>query len=73
MPKTVQIPESLITIKDNDRIFLESTDDRNKANELQLKYAKIVCRWRTQKRVSIAVHRIGNSNSWGVYLEPRNP
>lgn len=67
----ITIPTSLISIKDNDSIFLESVDDRNKANELQLKYAAIVCRWRTQKRVSVAVHRIGNSNSWGVYLEAR--
>lgn len=71
MSTQMAVPDSIINIKDGDSILLVSADDRNEANRLQIKYAKIVTRWRQAKRLSIAVRYIPDTGTWGVFLEPR--
>lgn len=59
-------------LKDGERIFLQSFDDRNEANRQQIVYAGVIVSWNQGKKLSIAVHRIPRTGAWGLYLEPRN-
>lgn len=64
------IPENHF-LKPGESELLESTPDRNEANQLQLEYAKRVVKMRQAYRFGIAVRRVENvrPTTWGVYLE----